>query len=274
MAFNHEKLKVYQRTLPFNWNVSLWVSQWDCRHAICDQLPRAAGSMLENIAMASAAYCAMKQRCLDYAIGSTLECAACLDLAHIKKLIGDACVVSEKDELSQIMRMLVGLRRSWAHTSQLVMEERAEYGGESGSDVPDGVCDGVFGENDKVCDKGFGGEPFFHHEALDVYQVAIEAVRVFCSSDAVCTLSSTLYRRLDELLTSMVLNIAEGNGRFSDADQRRFLKTSHEAAIKMAARLDLYVIQRLLPRSEVDGMKHLLERVSNMTSSMIRGVQR
>ena len=52
MAFNHENLKVYQRTLSFNAKVSNWTGQWDRRHAIADQLFRAAGSMLENIAMA------------------------------------------------------------------------------------------------------------------------------------------------------------------------------------------------------------------------------
>jgi four helix bundle protein len=72
----------------------------------------------------------------------------------------------------------------------------------------------------------------------------------------------------------MVLNIAEGNGRFSDADQRRFFATSHEAAIKMAARLDLYVIQGLLPEKETEGWKALLERISVMTSSMAVETQR
>ena len=85
MPFNHEHLKVYQRTLPFNVKVGVWTAQWDSQHAICDQLSRAAGSMLENIALASVAYSAMKLRGLDYAIGSSLECAACLDLAGIKQ---------------------------------------------------------------------------------------------------------------------------------------------------------------------------------------------
>ena len=115
---------------------------------------------------------------------------------------------------------------------------------------------------------------FFHHEKLDVYRVAIETATAVSSSEAVCRLSTTVFRKLDELLTSMILNIAEGNGRFSDADQKRFLGSSHEAAIKMAARLDLYVIQSLLPPEEVADWKSLLERVSVMTSSMAAGTQR
>ncbi len=51
MPFNHENLKVYQRTLPFNVKVGLWIRDWDSRHALCDQLSRAAASMLENAAL-------------------------------------------------------------------------------------------------------------------------------------------------------------------------------------------------------------------------------
>ena len=138
-----------------------------------------------------------------------------------------------------------------------------EYGTASGN-----------GGDDKACDKACGEKVFFHHETLDVYRVAIETATAFSSSRAVSSLSNTEFRKLDELLTSMILNIAEGNGRFSDADQRRFLDTAHEAAIKMAARLDLYVIQGLLPHSEVEGWKPLLERVSVMTLAMGHGFQR
>ena len=33
MAFNHENLKVYQRTLIFNSKVGIWTGQWDNKHA-------------------------------------------------------------------------------------------------------------------------------------------------------------------------------------------------------------------------------------------------
>ena len=59
MAFNHEGLNVYQHLLPFNAKIGIWTGEWNGRHAICDQLSRAAGSMLENVAMASAAFSSM-----------------------------------------------------------------------------------------------------------------------------------------------------------------------------------------------------------------------
>ncbi len=260
MTFNHEKLDVYQRMLTFNVKVNIWTDVWDSKHAICGQLFRAAGSMLENVAMASAAYSSMKHRALDYAIGSSLECAACLDLARIKRLLDAKDVYAEKEELSQILRMLVGLRKAWATRGWVVTEDQGEYDAGTG--------------NDKVRDKDDEEKPLFHHETLDVYKVGIEAATLVCASSADSLLPNHTFRRLDELLTSIVLNIAEGNGRFSVSDQARFLGTSHESAIKLAARLDLCVAQRLLPYDEVVEWKSLLQRIAVMTAAMIAGVQR
>lgn len=252
MALKHEKLKVYQHALPFNARVNTWVAEWDGKHAVGDQILRAAGSITENIAMASASLSAMKSRSLDYAMGSTLECAACLDLARIKRLLDPKTVHAEKGELSQILRMLMGLRKSVARSAQVVREHSVGY---EGSD-----------EDGK-------GKPIFSHETLDVYQVSLAVAKAFADSDDVAGLPNPVFRRLDELLTSMVLNIAEGNGRFSDTDQARFLGTSHESVIKLAARLDLCVARDLLSRDEVAEWKLLLERVSAMTMAMIRGAK-
>jgi four helix bundle protein len=114
----------------------------------------------------------------------------------------------------------------------------------------------------------------FRHETLDVYRVALETASVMHASDAVSRMPNQVFRRLDELLTSVVLNIAEGNGRFSDADQARFLATSHEAAIKLSARLDLCVVQGLVRSEEAGAWKARLERVSLMTAAMISSLER
>jgi len=256
MSFNHENLTVYQRTLSFNSTVSRWTIQWDSKHAICDQLLRAAGSILENIAMASATYSAMKVRGLEYALGSCLECAACLDLACIKKLITQNELNSNKDELSQIFRMMMGLRRSWSNSSMSLKEEQREY---STKPIKSETISNA--------------KPFFHHETLDIYQVAIGTASSLCSSASVAGLPTPLFRRMDELLTSILLNIAEGNGRFSCSDQSRFMGTTHESSIKLAAKLDLYVIQDLIPEESVKIWKTSLERIALMASSLIANNQ-
>lgn len=242
MAFNHEKLEVYQRALVFDKKASNWTGEWGGRHAIRDHLDRAASSIVENLAMSSASHTSMKTRCLDYSVGSTLECAACMDLAEVKHLLNDGVVARAKEDLLHILRMLIGLRRSWSCRTSWVRES-----------------DAVYEAREKA---------LFHHEKLDVYKVSMQIAKTLTSSETVDSLPATVFRRLDELLTSMVLNIAEGNGRFSKADQQRFIGVSHEAAIKLAARLDICVVQELIPADEVQEVKLLLERVAAMTLAM------
>jgi four helix bundle protein len=100
MTFNHEKLEVYQRALTFNTRVSSFTSTWDSKHSVQDHLPRAASSIVENIAMGSVTTSGMKAKSLDYALGSTLECAACLDIASIKQIIDETSVLREKMSLA------------------------------------------------------------------------------------------------------------------------------------------------------------------------------
>ena len=46
VVFYHEKLQVYQLGLAFYADVDGWMSAWDSKHAVCDQLQRAAESMV------------------------------------------------------------------------------------------------------------------------------------------------------------------------------------------------------------------------------------
>ncbi len=248
--FFHENLQVYQRTLTFHAQANAWISKWDARHAICDHLPRAAGSMLENIAMGSAVFGNRKMRYADYALGSCLESAACLDLANIKGLLADDAH-HWKGELCEIARMIVGLRKAWERG--MVREGEVEYG-----------------HMDAEHPSGEGQVELFHHEKLDAYRVALQAAAKLVAIDAEWKLAAVTFRRLDTLMTSTVLNIAEGNGRYSTGDQERFAAQSHESAIKLAARLDLSRIEGLVSTEDVATIKKLLERVAQMTAGMLK----
>jgi len=246
MSLNHEKLKVYQRALTFNAKVCEWTSGWDKRHAIGDQLDRAAGSIIENVAMSSASISRMKVICVEYAIGSTLECAACLDLSRIKGLLDADTVQSGKYEVLQVVRMLIGLRKAWLSVP-VVAENRSEY--------------------------AEGEANLFHHERLDVYRLALEVATLLEYSSSIKQLADVAHRRIDELLTSMVLNIAEGNGRYSEVDQSRFAQMSRGAAVKLAARLDLLMVRGCISQKEADRIKVHLERLSTMLMAMSPGGQ-
>jgi four helix bundle protein len=80
--FSLEKLKVYDRALASTASLIGLAAAWDKRQAVVDQLVRASESVVLNIAEgARLRGTSNSQHVLDYAIGSALECAACLDIA-------------------------------------------------------------------------------------------------------------------------------------------------------------------------------------------------
>ena len=111
--FDHEKLKVYQAAISFvAWSTEL-VTQIPSKAAVKDQLDRASTSVPLNIAEGNGKF-AIKDRCrfLDFARGSALECAACLDVIVAKNLLNEAAVQSGKSHLLEIVSMLMGLINS------------------------------------------------------------------------------------------------------------------------------------------------------------------
>src|SRR5947208_15302696 len=111
--FDHEKLKVYQAAIQVvAWSTEL-AAQIRSKAAAKDQLDRASTSVPLNIAEGNGKF-AIKDRCrfLDFARGSALECAACLDVLVAKKLSDEAAVWSGKQQLFEIVSMLMGLINS------------------------------------------------------------------------------------------------------------------------------------------------------------------
>jgi hypothetical protein len=135
---------------------------------------------------------------LDFAVGSGLESAACLDIAVIKHLLSANSAYPQKQRLCEIVKMVVGLRKSWGETE--LRDETFGYGDDSRA-----------------------GQPLFPHERLTVYQTALEFMRWFTALPEGVLLSTRLYRQLETAATSVILNIAESNGRFPDEDRRRFV---------------------------------------------------
>ena len=125
LRFDHEKLNVYQASLKFvAWATEL-ISNVQVKAAVKDQLDRASTSVPLNIAEGNGKF-AIRDRCryLDFARGSALECAACLDVLVAKRLIDIASVTSGKQQLVEIVSMLMGLINS---LTARVAEEPGEY---------------------------------------------------------------------------------------------------------------------------------------------------
>src|SRR5437016_2293560 len=103
--FDHEKLQVYDRALVFAAKTAAWTNTWDKRHALVDHLSRATESILLNLAEAVRQRgTAARLQTADYAIGSTLECAACVDVARIKELLTPQVCQQEKRLLCEITK--------------------------------------------------------------------------------------------------------------------------------------------------------------------------
>ena len=139
--------------------------------------------------------------------------------------------------------MLIGLRKAWLQN--VVREEPSSYQAEVSTP---------------------GLEILFHHESLDVYQVGLDFVRWFIELPGAMELADRLCREIDKSATSVVLNVAEGNGRYSELDHRRFLEMAAASAVKAAAYLDLYQQKALTARMETSQGRELLSRIVAMLS--------
>jgi four helix bundle protein len=242
--FSHEKLKVYEKALVSVANLARCAASWDKRHAVVDQLLRASESVVMNIAEgARLLSTGHKQHLMDYAIGSALESGACLDIAVLKQFLTAEAGLREKRLLCEIVKMLVGLRRAWGHGA--LREAPPPY-------------------HPKL-------EALFPHERLDVYQTGLSFLRWFNALRGGKELSSRLYRQVDKAATSVVLNIAEANGRFPHADRQRFHDVSEASAVKAAAYLDLCVQRGQLDPTERGTGVQLLARIALMLRGLSQG---
>ena len=113
-------------------------------------------------------------------------------------------------------------------------------------------------------------ETYFGHEKLDVYKASIKFVS--WTEDLLERLPKSLAVRnqLDRASTSIPLNLAEGNGKFTDADRCRFFDIARGSALECAACLDVLVAKNCIDCA-VEGKAQLLRIVSMLVRKPLRG---
>ncbi len=125
--FDHEKLDVYHKSLQFcGWAGEL-LEQISRKAAAKDQLDRASTSIPLNLAEGNAKFSkADRARFFEIARGSAVECAACLDVLVVRKLVSAEMANLGKEQLVSVTQMIVGLLRKFSSHADLLREE-ADY---------------------------------------------------------------------------------------------------------------------------------------------------
>ncbi len=111
---------------------------------------------------------------------------------------------------------------------------------------------------------------WFDHEKLDVYQEALAFVAWLSELTEAGVRWGEVKEQLDRASSSILLNIAEGNGKYAPKDRCRFLDIARGSALECAAGLDVLVSRRRLARERIHPGKERLQRIVRMLMGLIK----
>lgn len=134
VQFDHEKLRAYQEALRFVAWVGPIIESLPSKLAARDQLDRASTSIVLNTAEGNGKR-SHPDRCryFDIARGSTLECAACLDVLVSRNQLPLETAVVGKEILVGVVSLLAGLIARFTDGRHEVHEEQAPYDADGSS---------------------------------------------------------------------------------------------------------------------------------------------
>jgi four helix bundle protein len=110
----------------------------------------------------------------------------------------------------------------------------------------------------------------FDHEKLKVYQLSLEFVG--WTSDLLDKVPKKINAcdHLEAASTSIVLNIAEGNGRYTANDRCRFFDIARGSALECSASLDVLVNKKVFSNNEILPGKRMLYEIVSMLIGLIK----
>jgi four helix bundle protein len=111
--------------------------------------------------------------------------------------------------------------------------------------------------------------PIFDHEKLKVYQDALRFVAWIDPLLERLPAKLAAKDQLDRASTSVVLNLAEGNGKRSHPDRCRYFDIARGSAVECAACLDVLRVKKRLTETEAAEGKAILLEVVSMTAGLI-----
>ena len=110
----------------------------------------------------------------------------------------------------------------------------------------------------------------FDHEKLEVYREALAFVAWAEPILRRVPKSLAVRDQLDRASTSVVLNLAEGNGKFTAGDRCRFFDIARGSALECAAALDVLAAKSHCEPPEAAAGKERLRRVVSMLVGLIK----
>jgi four helix bundle protein len=113
-------------------------------------------------------------------------------------------------------------------------------------------------------------QTFFDHEKLDVYRESISFIAWLSVLLEETVRVGEVKEQLDRASTSIPLNIAEGNGKYSPKDRCRFFDIAHGSALECAAGLDVLVAKRKVTADQTRAGKESLQQVVRMLFGLIK----
>lgn len=113
-------------------------------------------------------------------------------------------------------------------------------------------------------------DTIFDHEKLNVYKEALKFIEWLTTLKKETEIKNLVNGQLERSSESIVLNIAEGNGRYTSADKCRFFDISRGSALESAAALDILVAQGKVTAGEIYKGKQILKNIISMLVGLIK----
>ncbi len=113
-------------------------------------------------------------------------------------------------------------------------------------------------------------EFWFDHEKLEVYRESIAFISWISEFLETMPRLGDLKDQLDRASTSIALNLAEGNGKYSKKDRCRFFDIARGSALECSAGLDTLVAKGKLTADQIRPGKAKLQRIVRMLMGLIK----
>ena len=113
-------------------------------------------------------------------------------------------------------------------------------------------------------------QPVLDHERLSVYQESLRLVSWSGELLDKVPKGLAVHGQLDRASTSIPLNIAEGNGKFTAPDRCKSFDTARGSALECAACLDVLAVRKKIDQGEADEGKAMLAHIVSMLVGLIK----